>query len=333
MIANGNPTVDLQYILSQVAETDILNYYIGVESLPTVINSPLRKDNKPSFGLVLADNYKVRYTDYSTGEKGGLFNLLENLWKLPFKDVIIKIYEDLPQILSKASGICKGNYIAYNKSISYHDGTQLKVAIRSWKSHDLDYWKLYGISLEWLKFGKVFPISHIFVEKDGKEFVIPAEKYAYVYVENKDNVISIKIYQPYSDFFKWRSQHDSSTWDLWRQLPQKGNNLIITSSRKDALTLWENTLIPSCSLQTENSLPKVQVIEHLKSRFKRIFVLYDNDFNKEKNWGRIYGNRLSAEFGLKQIEIPENYKSKDPSDLHKNHGKTVLVKTIFKLIN
>jgi len=332
MIANGNPTVNLQYILSQVAEIDILNYYIGVDGLPTVINSPLREDSRPSFGLILLDNQAVRYHDFSTGDKGGLFNLLQALWGVTFSEVILRIYEDLPNIINKTSGISKGSYFVHNRSISYQDGTKLKVAIRKWKDYDIKYWNSYGISLPWLEFGKIFPISHIFIEKGKEQFAVSAEKHAYVYVEKKDKQFSIKIYQPFSDFFKWRSQHDSSVWDLWRQLPAKGEKLIITSSRKDALTIWENTLIPACSLQAESTYPKVQVINQLKRRFKKIYILYDNDFNKKENWGRIFGRKLASEFGLIQIEIPERLQSKDSSDLFKNQGKVALIETINTLV-
>ena len=55
-----------------------------------------------------------------------------------------------------------------------------------------------------------------------KQKIIPAEKYAYVFVEFKDNVESLKIYQPFSEFYKWRNKHDSSVWDLWEQLPETG---------------------------------------------------------------------------------------------------------------
>ena len=71
--------------------------------------------------------------------------------------------------------------------------------------------------------------------------------------------------------------------------------------------------------------------EKLKNRFKRVFVLYDNDFQSEENHGRIYGETLAEKFGLLRIEIPEQWKSKDPSDLVKNHGREVLREVIYSL--
>ena len=127
------------------------------------------------------------------------------------------------------------------------------------------------------------------------------------------------------------SKHDSSVWDLWSQLPPTGDKLIITSSRKDALSIWANTGIPSTGLQGEGYLPKFHVVEQLKSRFKRVFILYDNDFDKEINFGRLQGASLAELFGLEQIEIPSDLLSKDSSDLYLNHGKQIQKQIITQL--
>lgn len=333
MIAEGSPTVEsLNNILENVTEVELLYYYLGIAKLPTVINSPLRPDTKPSFGLLSPDGLKVYYRDFATGEYGGLFNLFMELWHLPFKEVLTKIANDLPEISVKTGSVHTAQYDKVRKSFNHGSDSTLKFRIRAWQKYDIEYWEMYGVSKDWLIFGQIYPISHIFVCKDGKEYVFPADKYAYVYVEYKDDTPSFKIYQPYSNICKWRSQHDHSVWDLWTQLPATGENLIITSSRKDALCVWENTLIPSCSLQAESYLPKAQVIDILKQRFPNIFILYDNDYDKPKNYGHLYGQKIAETFGLGQIEIPSSFQSKDPSDLAKNHGRLAVKQTITNLI-
>lgn len=334
MIAAGSPTSEsLSNILDKVTEVELLYYYLGISKLPILINSPLRSDSKPSFGLVSPDGLKVYYRDFATGESGGLFTLFMGIWKLSFKEVLLKIAQELPNISNTTKSIYTTEYDKSKKAFNHHSDSILKFKIRDWKQFDLDYWEQYGISKAWLIFGNIHPISHIFVYKNNIEQVFPADKYAYVYIEYKDGIPSFKIYQPFSDICKWRSQHDHSVWDLWTQLPEKGDNLIITSSRKDALCVWENTLIPSCSLQAESYLPKHHVVEILKKRFNNVYILYDNDYDKLKNHGRIYGQKIAETFGLKQIEIPIEFLSKDPSDLAKNHGRLAVKKTIFNLIN
>ena len=90
---------------------------------------------------------------------------------------------------------------------------------------------------------------------------------------------------------------------------------------------WNTQLL----LQAESYIPKKHVVQQLKDRFKKIFVLYDNDFNKEENYGRELGKEIAQEFDLIQIEIPDKYKSKDPSDLFKNCNKKTLIEVIDNL--
>ena len=197
--------------------------------------------------------------------------------------------------------------------------------VREWKDYDLEYWKSYGIDIDWLHFGKIFPISDVIIVKsDGSKIILPADKYAYAFVEFKDGNISLKIYQPYSKTYKWLNNHNSSVWDLWSQLPQYGDKLIITSSRKDALCLWATTGIPSTSLQAESCIPKAHVINILKERFEKIFILYDNDLNKLKNYGQEYGMTLANSFELTNICIPDQYGTKDSSDTYKEFGPYTL---------
>lgn len=329
MVSQGFPDIDLDYILKNVGELNILSHYLGISKIPCIINSPLRIDNNPSFGLWINHEQRIYYTDLATKESGDIYTLFKKKWNLSFQEVLYKIYSEVP--IDKSNVVSNILNHHTNKRL-YNNNVDLKCKVRDWKNYDLEYWEQYGISLKWLKFGDVYPISHIIVIKNNKTSIINADKYAYVYVERKDDTISLKIYQPFSQKFKWSNKHDSSVWDLWTKLPEKGDNLIITSSRKDALCVWENTNIPSISLQAESYLPKEHVLQQLKDRFNNIYVLYDNDFQSEINHGRELGKKLADSFNLKQLEIPEEYKSKDSSDLCKNHGRKMVKDLIPQLI-
>lgn len=333
-ISQGKPSVDLDYILNDVGEFNILSHYLGISHVPCVISSPLRVDKHPSFGLWSNDGRTINFTDFATKDHGDIFDLLGGMWNTDYHGVLSKIQKDLPLIPRKESkvSIAKESKYLSNRKI-YHSDTILECKTRPWKSHDIKYWEQYGISKDWATFGDIYPISHIILTMGEKRYNIPAEKYAYAYVERKDDIVSLKIYQPYSENFKWRNKHNSSVWDLWTKLPITGEKLIITSSRKDALSIWENTGIPAISLQAESYLPKHHVVEQLKNRFKNIYVLYDNDFNSaNENYGRIFGKKMAEEFDLIQLEIPDEYKSKDTSDLCKNYGRQEIRRIILHLI-
>lgn len=322
-----NRSVGLDVLLGKTSEFDIMRFYLNIDVLPALINSPLRQDRNASVSIFSPDGVKVFYKDFGTGEHGSIFDLLGRMWNRTFSETITKIWDDIDRV--------KHNRINLNrtrKGVIHKSNSILEVRTRQWFDYDMEYWNSYGISREWLEFGDVYPISHILITRDNITKVIPAEKLAYVYVERKDGKVSLKVYQPKSQRLKWLSKHDSSVWDLWSRLPDRGDTLFITSSRKDALCLWENTGIPSVSLQGEGYVPKEKVINQLKQRFGRVIIFFDNDYDKDENHGHIYASRLSGMFDLDMVEIPSEYKSKDPSDLFKNHGAETFRRVIKELV-
>lgn len=325
MVARGSDSTSIEKVNDLYSDFDIAHKYLGITCVPEVINSPLRQDNNPSLGLFINNRTNsLWFKDFGSGEKGSLYDLLAKMWNVSKDKVYERILKDMPA----PALIRKHGVKVYRKSAG-----KVEVRVREWRDYDIAYWDSYGISLPWLKFGEIYPISHIILTKNGHSYPIPAEKYAYVYVERKDGIVSFKIYQPYSKEYKWMSKHDSSVWDLWTKIPEKGDKLIITSSRKDALAIWSNTGIPALSLQGEGYIPKEHVVQQLKDRYNKVYVLYDNDFQSEENHGRMYGKMIAERFNVTQIEIPEKWESKDPSDLVKNHGRGVLRRVIYELVN
>lgn len=327
MFSKGFKSVSLSEIRQQYSDADIAQKYLGVK-VPCLVCSPFRDDKRPSLSLYYSKSGNLCYKDFATSEGGSLYDFLSRLWNTSMNETISKIASDV--------GIKDTLVKRRTKSLRKTTKSVLQVKIREWRDYDIEFWAQFGINKDWLKFGDVYPITQMFFTKDGITKIIPADKYAYAYIERKDGVVSIKIYQPFSDTMKWISKHDSSVWDLWTKLPENGERLIITSSRKDALCLWANTGIPSLSLQGEGYVPKEHVVNQLKQRFKNIYVLYDNDFKAvekgEENHGRVFGKHLSDMFGLIQIEIPEFYRSKDPSDLFRDWGKEVFRTVMQSLI-
>ena len=324
MVSKGQDNININDVREITSDDEVVSKYLGINSVPIIMLSPLRKDKNPSLSIFRLPDGNIGYKDFGTGEKGIVYDLLSKLWNISIKQVYRRIIDDYSPsntLINKTKRQRK-----LRKSC-----TTLNVKIREWRDWDLEYWNKYGISKEWLEYAEVHPISTLFFNND--KTTIPAEKYAYVYVERKDNKVTLKVYQPYSERFKWISKHDSSVWDLWTKIPITGDKLIITSSRKDALCVWSNSGIPSLSLQGEGYIPKESVINELKSRYKDIYVLYDNDFQSDVNHGRIYGKHLSELYNLKQIEIPDEYKSKDPSDLCMNYGREVVRNVILQLTN
>jgi|TARA_R110002050_G_scaffold84415_1_gene180255 hypothetical protein len=307
-------------ILESITDLDIFEMYLG--SIPTKpISSPLREDTKPSFSLFMSREHgKIFFKDFSTGESGDCFLFVMRLFRLGSKvSTFNKIAKDfnlnhLKVIDNSFATSPIKSYVKNKKSIITYK-LRITVKIRPWMIRDREYWqKKYGLGKEQLEYCMIYPISHYFV--NGACNV--AKSLAYAFVEEKDGLQTFKIYQPFAPKSeKWTNNNDFSTWELWTQLPDSGEILIVTSSRKDAAvikSLFPSKEITSCALQSEGVNPKDSVVNELKGRFKEIFVMYDNDFKSDKNRGRIAGAKLAKQTDFLQIEIPDGCGVKDPSD-------------------
>lgn len=325
-ISKGKSSVSLDDILSKVTEADILSYYLGVTEVPTIINSPLRQDRRPSFGLYSSDGVRIFYTDLATKDNGGLFDLLGKMWNCSFKEVLTRVNEDISKFCGGAS-IHSYTPCTVRSTSSYNKDTDLQCKVRDWRSYDIEYWASYGITLEWLKYAEVYPISHKIVIKDGHRYVFGADKYAYAYVEHKEGKVTLKIYQPKNTKgYKWSNKHDKSVVSLWTKIPEYGDKVCICSSLKDALCLWSNLGIPALSIQGEGYNMSNTAVNELKRRYKEIYILLDNDEAGLKD-----GLSLSESTGFINLVLPKFKEGKDISDAYKVLGKERWLKLIKPL--
>lgn len=314
----------------QMSDLDILKRYMDIDSVPCIVSSPLREnDDNPSFSFFY-HNDVICWKDFGTGDKGNVISLLARLWRVNYKEALLKIKIDTERRIPAFDMLRR-----YKGRIHLTSNSDLKVRVRPWKEWDIEFWKQFGIPKEFATWCNVYPVSHaIFTKKDdeGKTVTarVPMDKYAYAYFEWKDGKESIKLYQPYSQSMKWLSKHDRSVWDLWKHAflfsdKKSDDSLIITSSRKDAMCLWFNLGIPCMSLQGEGYFPKPQVMNQVLNRFKKVYLWYDNDYNKANNPGQTDAKKLIELYpSLINVCIPEEFHSKDPSDLVKDWGTDIL---------
>lgn len=330
MISKGNKSEE--YIdISNIEEADIAAYYLGIKSIPCLIASPLRQDKKPSFSLFSNNGKEVGYIDYSTREHGGIIDLLMKLWNCSFVECKKKIAKNLGNSKSDVS-IDTHNHSKKRGSINIRTSSNidLQCRTRNWESYDIEYWNSYGISVKWLKYADVYPISHKIVIKDNISYAFKADKYAYAYVEFKDGRPTLKIYQPFNkNGFKWSNRHDKSVISLWTKVPDKGDRICICSSMKDALCLWANTGIPSIATQGEGYSLSKTAINELRKRFNKIYIFFDND-----EAGLIDGEKLSKTTGFINIVLPKFDGGKDISDYYKYlNNKVEFREKILNLFN
>ena len=328
MISSGKSSFTLDDVLRVTSEAQIVSYYLGILKVPCIINSPLRQDRHPSFGLYSPNGTEINYIDFSTRDSGTIFTLLKNMWNLDYPEVFKRICQDFSKFNSKATVIKSSKCDITSQGSS--SNIDMKCKVREWKDYDLEYWASYGITLPWLKYANVYPISHKIIVKDGKEFVFGADKYAYAYVEFKEGKTTLKIYQPFNKRgFKWANKHDRSVISLWTKVPKTGDKIVVCSSLKDALCLWANTSIPAIAIQGEGYGISNTAINELKRRYKEVYILLDND-----EAGLRDGEKLSASTGFINLVLPNINGAKDVSDLYKSlENKKRFKNIILNLFN
>lgn len=325
MISSGRASEEPVPSLGNLSEADIAAYYLNIRSIPCLIHSPLRTDNKPSFALYSPNGTSVNYRDFSTKEGGTIWTLLSKMWNCSYIEARRRVYNDLGD-KSFGTPMGKGNYLGRKVRINSYIDIQCKV--REWKDYDLEYWGSYGITLDWLKYADVYPISHKIVIRDNISFAYGCDKYAYAYVEFKEGVTTIKIYQPFNTRgYKWSNRHNRSVISLWTKVPPYGDKVCVCSSLKDALCLWANTGIPSVAIQGEGYGMSNTAISELKRRFKKVYICLDND-----RTGLEDAEKLASETGFINVVLPQFGGGKDISDFYKVTGnKQKFKQTILKL--
>lgn len=320
--------IDKQSLMRYITDYEIYSMYMTMPEgnmMSGNMNSPLRDDEKPSFGFFIGENNEICFKDFLIGA-GDCIKFVQKKFGLNYFEALSKIAIDSnldDHFIVKntfktniATNAFSGDREEFIKKIN---SIRIGKTSTKWSILHYSFWNQFGITKPTLEKYKVEPISYIHVGSDRK--IIKTDLHTYCFNEYKDGNNSFKIYQPYNIDYKWLNNHDDSVWQGWEQLPEKGKNLVITKSLKDVMSIYDVHGVPAVSLQSETIKPKQHIIDELHQRFDNIYILYDNDYDKPTNWGRKFSEKLAKEFGFIQIEIEDTLKSKDFSDLVKNHGE------------
>jgi hypothetical protein len=304
-------------ILKRYSVFSIFCFYIGGKlQIGVPINSPLRKDENPSFALFKTLTGDIMFKDFSTGEAGGWVKFIQMKFDLSYRSAIAKAFVDL--ILTNKD-IPEGYitpHMLYEKK-----NTTIGIKLASFRQADLKYWKQFNIDNDLLNLYNVVAVSDVWVNnqlvlnRNGEDLM-----FAYL-INNR-----IKVYSPLANRrYKWIGNTDLSCIFGYSQLPIRGNLLIITKALKDVMTL-KSFGYEAVAGNSETSLLKESTIIELKERFERIIVFLDND-----EAGINAAKKYQEKYNLDYVIVPDKYECKDISDFVKKY--TNLEWVIQKLNN
>lgn len=290
--------ITLDWILSKVTEYDIYAKYIGQFKVGMIYNSPFRKDKNPSFGIYYSKRTKqLLFKDHGTGECGNVIKFVSLFTgKTEYNDILSDIVDKL-NITNNTKLVSSKQYIPPTETV-------IGVVRQEFTDVDINYWKQFNISINTLKKFNVNSIKYYLRNGIVKgTYKRENPMYAYKVYNN------FKIYRPLADkYTKWRNNLTDYDIQGYEQLPQKGDILFITKSMKDVMCLHEMGY-PAVSPSSESTFLPKDVLEQLKTRFKRIIILFDRDTAGVKR-----SRKLSRETGLEAMFINKKFKAKDVSD-------------------
>jgi 5S rRNA maturation endonuclease (ribonuclease M5) len=290
--------ITLDWILSKVTEYDIYAKYIGQFKVGMIYNSPFRKDKNPSFGIYYSKRTKqLLFKDHGTGECGNVIKFVSLFTgKTEYNDILSDIVDNL-NITNNTKLVSSKQYIPPTETV-------IGVVRQEFTDVDINYWKQFNISINTLKKFNVNSIKYYLCNGIVKgTYKRENPIYAYKVYNN------FKIYRPLADkYTKWRNNLTDYDIQGYEQLPQKGDILFITKSMKDVMCLHEMGY-PAVSPSSESTFLPKDVLEQLKTRFKRIIILFDRDTAGVKR-----SRKLSRETGLEAMFINKKFKAKDVSD-------------------
>jgi len=300
-------TTDLfKQIKSSITPEQIYRKYIHNVKFDTRINSPLRdNDGTPSF-IIYTNSWA--YNDFGLNS-GDCFTFVKTLFNLNFHEALIKIKNDFRNDMVLTNNV-KPVYTKKKKTV-------IKPVYRKWMISDKTFWQSFGISKKTLEFFKVNPLLGFYFLKTDEYQFIKAKTLMYAYVIGS----RFKIYNPFDKNNKFYGNTSKNSIQGYTQIDFNKNHLIITSSLKDVMLLYEYG-IQAIAPSSESTIIDKPIIDYLIKQFKHVYIFYDWDtpgIKLAEQHSKIYNVNYIVPEGFEELV---KLKIKDPSDYYKQFKQT-----------
>lgn len=306
-------------LLEEVDEYLLYCFYLGFNpEMRVKYRSPVRdpgnEDVNASWSLFTNTSHLNReyaWKDSGTGEFGDIFKLVSILQRCKNKAIALEtVKQDF--LFGKGVELARVGVAAPKNA----DPARIRLKSKPFDWQDLEWWKSKtNADEEILNFFNVRRVKYFWMydHQNTPSFC-------------SDRVYSYRIHSHYQLYFPHRDRdrrfrNDFSDDHLlgFSQLKYQSNTLIITKSMKDIITLY-GLGFESVSPRGENTPIPKQFLDHLESKYKHIFTLFDND-GKHRAWSYNYPS----------IEFPVGT-PKDSSDWYETNGQEATYCMIHSLI-
>ncbi|MBS1960732.1 MAG: hypothetical protein JST04_00845 [Bdellovibrionales bacterium] len=274
------PKLTKQYILDRITQEEIFVAYskVSLEDIQycldsnSLIKSPLRTDNIPTFGFHYTGKI-LRGQDFAGYFWGDCFDCVAYNLKLDSKNP--HNFNIILENIAKAFGIHKYSkserkIIATNINIIQKVKPQIDYEIRKWTRKDAEFWK-YQTRKD-LENDGIYPILRMYIN-NGLIYTHTDNDPCYVYLLGKNKK---KLYFPKRNQYKFIG--DSVFQGIHNFRPSRYG--IITKSYKDVryLRLFRDKYdLDAIAPGSEKTIITPNQYIYLRTQFEQLFILYDYD--------------------------------------------------------
>ena len=360
-----------QNILDKISQVNIFATYLGlpVEVIQSCIDTgelicnPMRIDEHPTAGFKYDNRGKLKFRDFSGYFWGDCFDVVAYVMSVIYhKSYNINNKADFIKILRHITFTFKDIFYGQEKDITLvneintaiaairHSKPIIELVVREWNKDDEDYWKQFGVSLQYLNLNFVYAIDQYYINRkinpEPKYYYKSSDPcYGYLLGQDRSGIYNIKLYFPNrkKDITRFitNCNHLEGIYNLDRN---DYNYIVITKSTKDRLSIGANvrymtflygggTLgnIGIINIPHETYRLRQNEYDWLRGKLKeegKIVSLMDND-----RTGYLEAIWLRDNYNIIPITIPKRLYAKDFAELASKTNINDLYVLIVSAIN
>lgn len=309
---------DIKHIPETWIYEHFLNLSVKLTGQNITLSSVFTQEKTPSFFIYFKNN-KYLFKDFSSGYGGDAIQLIMKLYSCTYLEALNLIYKTYSN----------SNINKTANQLNYKIKSKFKInnyEIREYNINDKTFWTKYNIGKKLLTKHDVYPLS--FFELNNEEKVLTYRApLIYGYFNNEGKLL--RIYVPSINKGVKSKFFIINPFEIqgYNQLDYSCDYLIITSSMKDLLTIKSFNIKNLTGIAVLNETVKLNsgVMSSLFKKFKKIFILLDNDkagIKSTQEYVLLYPNLVPLYLTL----------SKDISDSVVEYGVDFTKKELYKLI-
>lgn len=321
----GPSRITKEVLLNKASEESYMAYYLGINPDKGLHCSPLRADNNPTCSFYRNKSGDLIFKDFSDGFHGNFISVVMKMFNVPYHKAVNIIANDFG-IIKKDGYETNKPKIEYSGSkVTEREATIIQCEIKPFSEEELAWWESFGITEPTLKKFKVFSVKNVFlngvVTATSTKF---SPIYGY-YFGMKDGIEQWKIYFPMRKSYRFLL--NTGVIQGLKQIPKGCEEIVITKSMKDVMTLYELG-ITAIAPQAESVILPDKIIKALDKIGIKLKIT-NGDWDRA---GQLFMLKSRKVYKTICLTFKDKAKlGKDMSDFVKLHGKEKAQKLVDKV--